>query len=203
MADTFHHEPPYTIGVICGSIAASSINRRLANALVKLAPEDLQCSFIEIDALDLYDHDRDGDYPPEAVQLKQAIKAADGILIVTPEYNRSIPGALKNAIDWASRPYGENALSHKPVGVIGTSPGAIGTAVAQQHLKSIMSFCNAPIMNEIEAYIQFTDELLDDDDNVANESSKQFLSDWMRTYDDFVRRVLTVIPKPDGGTAAS
>ncbi|WP_413316678.1 NAD(P)H-dependent oxidoreductase [Agrococcus sp. 1P02AA] len=202
MADTYHHEPPYTIGVICGSIAASSINRRLANALMKLAPDSLELSFIEIDTLGLYDRDRDDDYPPEAVALKQAITDADGILIVTPEYNRSIPGALKNAIDWASRPYGENALSHKPVGIIGTSPGAIGTAVAQQHLKSIMSFCNAPIMNEIEAYIQFTDDLLDDDDAVADESSKEFLSTWMQTYDEFVRRVLTVIPKPDGSTAA-
>ncbi|WP_072312862.1 NADPH-dependent FMN reductase [Agrococcus sp. Marseille-P2731] len=202
MADTYHHEPPYTIGVICGSIAASSINRRLANALIKLAPESLELSFIEIDTLALYDRERDDDYPPEAVALKQSISAADGILIVTPEYNRSIPGALKNAIDWASRPYGENALSHKPVGIIGTSPGAIGTAVAQQHLKSIMSFCNAPIMNEIEAYIQFTDDLLDDDDSVANESSKEFLTTWMQTYDEFVRRVLTVIPKPDGSTAA-
>ncbi|MCH1884318.1 NADPH-dependent FMN reductase [Agrococcus sp. ARC_14] len=202
MADTYQHEPPYTIGVICGSIAASSINRRLANALIKLAPADLECSFIEIDALELYDHDRDDDYPPEAIALKQAIRQSDGILIVTPEYNRSIPGALKNAIDWASRPYGENALSRKPVGVIGTSPGAIGTAVAQQHLKSILSFCNAPMMNETEAYIQFTDDLLADDDSVAKESSKEFLSTWMATYDDFVRRVLTVIPKPDGSTAA-
>ena len=195
MADTFHHEPPYTIGVICGSIAASSINRRLANALIKLAPADLQCSFIEIDTLDLYDHDRDDAYPPEALELKRAISAADGILIVTPEYNRSIPGALKNAIDWASRPWGTNSLARKPVGIAGASPSGIGTAVGQQHLKAIMSFCNAPLMNEIEAYITFKEEDFDDDDNCTNESTKGFLQNYMNAYDDFVRRVLTVVPQ--------
>ncbi len=195
MTDTYHHEPPYTIGVICGSISASSINRRLARALMKLAPDALECSFIEIDALDLYDHDRDDAYPPEAVALKEAITRADGILIVTPEYNRSIPGVLKNAIDWASRPYGDNALSRKPVGVIGTSPGAIGTAVGQQHLKSILSYCNAPLMNDIEAYVQYTDGLVDDDDEVTVESTKEFLTTYMHAFDDFVRRVLTVVPQ--------
>ncbi|MCR8669839.1 NADPH-dependent FMN reductase [Agrococcus sp. HG114] len=195
MAETYHHEPPYTIGVICGSISASSINRRLAKALMKIAPDDLQCSFIEIDKLDLYDHDRDGDFPPEAVELKRAISEADGILIVTPEYNRSIPGALKNAIDWASRPYGENALSRKPVGIIGASPGGIGTAVGQQHLKSIMSFCNAPLMNDVEGYIQYKEGLVDDDDTITVESTKEFLTTYMQAYDDFVRRVLTVVPK--------
>lgn len=202
MAETYHHEPPYTIGVICGSIAASSINRRLARALIKLAPDALQCSFIEIDQLDLYDRDRDDAYPPEAIELKRAIGEADGILIVTPEYNRSIPGALKNAIDWASRPYGDNALNRKPVGIIGTSPGAIGTAVGQQHLKTIMSFCNAPMMNEIEAYVQYKDGLVDDDDNVTVDSTKEFLTTYMASFDDFVRRVLTVLPKADGSTAA-
>ncbi|MGC5077808.1 NADPH-dependent FMN reductase [Agrococcus sp. DT81.2] len=195
MAETYHHEPPYSIGVICGSIAASSINRHLARALIKLAPDDLQCSFIEIDTLDLYDRDRDDDYPPEAVELKRAITEADGILFVTPEYNRSIPGALKNAIDWASRPYGTNALSRKPVGIIGTSPGGIGTAVGQQHLKAIMSFCNAPLMNDVEAYVQWKDGLVDDNDDVTVESTKEFLTTYMQAYDDFVRRVLTVVPQ--------
>ncbi|WP_146793330.1 NADPH-dependent FMN reductase [Agrococcus baldri] len=195
MADTYHHEPPYTIGVICGSIAASSINRRLAKALIALAPEALECRFIEIDKLDLYDRDRDDAYPPEAVALKEAIVGSDGILIVTPEYNRSIPGALKNAVDWASRPYGQNALSRKPVGIIGASPGGIGTAVGQQHLKTILSFCNAPMMNEIEAYITFKDEEFAEDDTVTNASTRDFLQTFMETYDDFVRRVLTVIPQ--------
>jgi chromate reductase, NAD(P)H dehydrogenase (quinone) len=195
MADTFQHEPPYTVGVIVGSIAASSINRRLANALIKLAPDDLQCSFIEIDKLGLYDRDMDDSYPPEATAFKQAILASDAILFVTPEYNRSIPGALKNAIDWASRPYGTNALSRKPVGMAGTSPGGIGTAVAQQHLKAIMSFCNAPLMNDVEVYVQYKDGLVDDNGDVTVESTKEFLADFMRRFDDFVRRVLTVVPQ--------
>ncbi|WP_405216946.1 NADPH-dependent FMN reductase [Agrococcus sp. Ld7] len=195
MADTYHHEPPYTIGVICGSIAGSSINRRLANALIKLAPADLQCSFIEIDTLGLYDRDLDGDYPPEATALKKAIEASDGILFVTPEYNRSIPGALKNAIDWASRPWGTNSFARKPVGIAGASPGGIGTAVGQQHLRSIMAFCNAPLMNEIEAYITFKEDDYDANDNVVNESTKEFLETYMRSFDNFVRRVLTVVPQ--------
>lgn len=195
MADTFHHEPPYTIGVICGSIASTSINRRLANALVALAPDDLTCSFIEIDHLPLYNHDLDDDYPAEATALKQAIEAADGILIVTPEYNRSIPGALKNAIDWASRPWGTNSFARKPVGIAGASPGGIGTAVGQQHLKAIMSFCNAPLMNEIEAYITFKPEDFDEHDRCTNESTRQFLQSYMEAFDDFVRRVLTVVPQ--------
>lgn len=163
--------------------------------MMKLAPEDLQCSYIEIDKLGLYNHDLDGDYPPEAQELKRQIESSDGILIVTPEYNRSIPGALKNAIDWASRPWGTNSLARKPVGIAGASPGGIGTAVGQQHLKAIMSFCNAPLMNEIEAYITFKEEDFDDDDNCTNESTKGFLQSYMNAYDDFVRRVLTVVPQ--------
>lgn len=195
MAETYHHEPPYRIGVIVGSIAASSINRRLARALMALAPDALECDFIEIDRLPLYDRDRDDDYPQEARELKRAIDEADGLLFVTPEYNRSIPGALKNAIDWASRPYGENALSRKPVGIVGTSPGGIATAVGQQHLKSILAYCNAPLMNEIEAYIQYTDDLVDDEDRVTVDSTREFLTDYMRSFDGFVRRVLTVVPQ--------
>ena len=195
MADTFHHEPPYTIGVICGSIAASSINRRLANALVKLAPEALQCSFIEIDKLDLYDHDRDGDYPPEAIALKQSILDSDGILIVTPEYNRSIPGALKNAIDWASRPYGQNSFTRKPSAIIGTSPGKIGTAVGQQHLRSVLAFCNSPLMNAVEAYIQFEPGLITDDGEVTVESTRDFLQAYMAEFHGFITRVYTVLPR--------
>ncbi|WP_306232109.1 NADPH-dependent FMN reductase [Agrococcus beijingensis] len=195
MADTYQHEPPYTVGVIVGSTAASSINRRLAKALIKLAPEDLQCSFIEIDQLGLYDRDLDASYPPEALAFKEAISSSDAILFVTPEYNRSIPGALKNAIDWASRPYGQNALSRKPVGMAGTSPGGIGTAVAQQHLKAIMSFCNAPLMNDVEVYVQYQEGMVDDNDDVTIDSTKEFLTDFMQRYDDFVRRVLTVVPQ--------
>ena len=109
---------------------------------------------------------------PPARALKEAIAAVDAVLFVTPEYNRSIPGALKNAIDWASRPYGQNSFTRKPSAIIGTSPGKIGTAVAQQHLRSIMAFCNSPLMNPIEAYIQFEPGLITDDGEVTVESTR-------------------------------
>ena len=122
----------------------ASINRKLAQALGKLAPPGLMLVEIPFKDLPLYSYDYDADFPSSARAFKQAIADVDAVLFVTPEYNRSIPGALKNAIDWASRPYGKNAFTRKPSAVIGTSPGAIGTAVAQQHLRSILSFCNSP-----------------------------------------------------------
>jgi len=131
----------YTVGYFVGSLSTSSINRLLAKALVRLAPRELELREIPIKDLPLYNRDHDDAYPPVATAFKDAIAAVDAVLFVTPEYNRSIPGALKNAIDWASRPYGKNSFARKPSAVIGTSPGKIGTAVAQQHLRSILSFC--------------------------------------------------------------
>src|SRR5690606_9694400 len=126
----------YKVGYLIGSLATQSINRKLAQALIRLAPEGLEFSEISFRDLPLYSYDYDDDYPEVARSFKAAIKASDAILFVTPEYNRSIPGGLKNAIDWASRPYGTNAFANKPSAVIGASPGAIGTAVAEQRLRS-------------------------------------------------------------------
>ena len=145
----------YKVGYFVGSLSTSSINRLLAKALVRLAPAELDMTEIPLKDLPLYNRDHDDDYPPVARAFKDAIAAVDAVLFVTPEYNRSIPGALKNAIDWASRPYGKNSFARKPSAVIGTSPGKIGTAIAQQHLRSILGFCNSPQMNAVEAYIQF------------------------------------------------
>ena len=131
----------FTVGYFVGSLARESINRKLALALTHLAPTHLQMREIPIGDLPLYSYDFDADYPPPGRALKEAIAAVDAVLFVTPEYNRSIPGALKNAIDWGSRPWGRNSFTRKPSGVIGTSPGKIGTAVGQQHLRSIMAFC--------------------------------------------------------------
>ena len=117
------------------------------------------------------------------------------MLFVTPEYNRSIPGGLKNAIDWASRPYGQNSFTRKPSAVIGTSPGAIGTAVAQQHLRSVLSFCNSPQMNAPEAYIQFKPGLITDEGEVTNESTAEFLRNYMAEFHQFIVRVYTVLPR--------
>lgn len=187
--------PPFTVGYFVGSLSKDSINRKLAQALLRLSPEELQFTEIPYDQLPLYNRDFDADYPPVARAFKQSIADVDAVLFVTPEYNRSIPGALKNAIDWASRPYGENVFTQKPSAIIGASPGAIGTAVGQQHLRSILAFCNSPLMNAVEAYIEFTDNLITDDGAVTNTSTESFLTDFMGQFADFIQRVYTAIPE--------
>jgi chromate reductase, NAD(P)H dehydrogenase (quinone) len=127
--------------------------------------------------------------------FKEAIRSVDAVLFVTPEYNRSIPGGLKNAIDWASRPRGTNSFARKPSAVIGASTGAIGTAVAQQSLRSVLSFCNSPQMNAPEAYISFKPGLVEDDGTVTVPSTEEFLRNYMAEFDAFIERVLTVLPR--------
>ena len=185
----------YQIGYFVGSLASNSINRKLAMALVKLAPPSMVMREIPFRDLPLYSYDYDADYPPVARAFKDAIKAVDAVLFVTPEYNRSIPGGLKNAIDWASRPYGTNALTRKPSAVIGTSPGSIGTAVAQQNLRSVLGFCDSPQMNAPEAYIQFKPGLITDDGEVTVESTKDFLRAFMQAFHEFTAKVLSVLPR--------
>lgn len=187
----------FSVGYFVGSPARESINRKLAQALVQLAPRELEMREISYADLPLYSYDYDADYPAPARALKDAIAGIDAVLFVTPEYNRSIPGALKNAIDWASRPYGQNSFTRKPSGVIGTSPGKIGTAVGQQHLRSILGFCNSPQMNAPEAYIQFTPGLITDDGKVTVQSTEDFLRDFMREFHLFITRVYSVLPRGD------
>jgi chromate reductase len=181
----------YKVGYFVGSLAAASINRLLAQALVGVAPSELEMTEISFKDLPLYNYDFDANYPPVATTFKDAIAAADAVLFVTPEYNRSIPGALKNAIDWASRPYGQNAFTRKPSAIIGTSPGKIGTAVAQQHLRSILAFCNSPLMNSLEAYIQFEPGLIAEDGQVSNDATREFLQNFMIEFHQFIVRVHT------------
>jgi chromate reductase len=190
-----HAMKHYKVGYLIGSLARESINRKLAGALIKLAPENLDFTEISFAELPLYSYDYDADYPPVARAFKDAIKAVDALLFVTPEYNRSIPGGLKNAIDWASRPYGTNSFTNKPSAVIGTSPGAIGTAVAQQSLRSVLSFCNSPQMNAPEAYIQFKPGMIDDQGEVTVEATETFLRNYMEEFHTFIARVLSVLPK--------
>ncbi len=185
----------YRVGYFVGSLAAKSINRQLAGALVNLAPPELTLTEISFKDLPLYSYDYDANYPPVATEFKNAIAAADAVLFITPEYNRSIPGGLKNAIDWASRPYGKNAFTRKPSAYIGTSPGKIGTAVAQQHLRSILSFCNSPQMNSIEAYIQFEAGLITEGGQVTNEETREFLRNYLVEFHGFIARVYTVLPR--------
>lgn len=185
----------FTVGYFVGSLARASINRKLARALVRLAPAGLQLREIPIGDLPLYSYDYDADYPPPARALKEEIAAVDAVLLVTPEYNRSIPAALKNAIEWASRPKGNNSFARKPSATIGTSPGKIGTAVGQQHLKSILGFCNSPQMNAVEAYIEFTPGLVTDEGEVTVESTREFLRNYMAEFHGFITRVYTAIPR--------
>jgi chromate reductase len=191
----------YRVGYIIGSLSAESINRTLAKALIQLAPKNLTFVEIPIGDLPVYNRDFDADYPPAGRALKDAIAAVDAVLFVTPEYNRGIPGSLKNAIDWASRPYGTNSFAGKPSAAIGASPGKIGTAVAQQSLRSALGFCNSPLMGAPEAYLQFTPGLITDAGEVTDKSTEQFLSDFMAAFDLFVTRVLTVLP-PERFSAA-
>ena len=185
----------FKVGYFVGSLATKSLNRLLANALVKMAPSELQMTEIPFKDLPLYSYDYDSNYPPVATAFKDSIAAVDAVLFVTPEYNRSIPGGLKNAIDWASRPYGTNAFTRKPSAVIGTSPGKIGTAVAQQHLRSILAFCNSPLMNSIEAYIQFEDGLISEDGRVSNATTREFLQNFITEFHGFITRVYTALPR--------
>ena len=186
----------HKVGYLIGSLAKESINRKLAKALVRLAPPELEMSEISFKELPLYSYDYDADFPPAGKAFKAAIAAVDAVLFVTPEYNRSIPGGLKNAIDWASRPYGTNSFTRKPSAVIGTSPGAIGTAVAQQSLRAVLAFCNARQMTSPEAYIAYSPERFRDDGEVVDETTAGFLKDYMEEFRDHVVRVLTVLPRP-------
>ena len=185
----------YTVGYIIGSLSADSLNRKLSKALIQLAPDILAFQEISIGDLPLYNRDFDSDYPPVGRALKDAIAAVDAVLFVTPEYNRGIPGCLKNAIDWASRPYGTNSFDRKPSAVIGASPDKIGTAVAQQSLRSALSFCNSPQMSSPEAYIQVTPGLITDHGEITEASTELFLRDYMESFRVFVTRVLTVLPR--------
>lgn len=185
----------YRVGYFVGSLSSTSINRVLSRALIALAPDDLEFSEIPIGDLPLYSPDYDRDYPPTAHALKAAIAQADAVLFVTPEYNRSIPGALKNAIDWASRPWGQNSFDHIPAAVIGASAGQIGTALAQQSLRAVLTFCNARQMTAPEAYIRFSPEVFADDGVVRDESTQEFLRSFMSEFRDHIERVLTVLPR--------
>lgn len=175
------------IAVIVGSLRKDSFNRKLALAIAHLAPSDFTFEHLRIDDLPLYNQDDDGNQAPSVKRLKSEIAAAQGLLFVTPEYNRSMPGVLKNAIDNASRPYGQSAWAGKPAGVIGVSVGAIGTALAQQHLRNVLAYLDVPTMGQPEAFIQNKEGLFDDKGHIA-EGSKKFLQGWVDAYVAWIKR---------------
>jgi chromate reductase, NAD(P)H dehydrogenase (quinone) len=175
------------IAVVVGSLRKDSFNRQLATALAKLAPADFTFDVVEIGDLPLYNQDDDANPTPAVKRLKAQIAAADSLIFVTPEYNRSIQGVLKNAIDHASRPYGQSVWGGKPAGVIGVSVGAIGTALAQQHLRNILAYLDVPTLGQPEAFIQAKDGLFDADGSIGA-GSRQFLQGWMDRYIAWVKQ---------------
>ncbi len=185
----------YKVGYLVGSLSSTSINRLLAKALIRLAPAGLTFREIAFKDLPLYSPDLDANPPPAATAMKAAIAAADALLIVTPEYNRSIPGGLKNALDWASRPDEENSLARKPSATIGTSPGGIGTAIAQQHLRGLLAHGNSPQMNAPEAFIQFKPGLITEDGQVTVASTEKFLRTYIEAFSAFIDRHYRALPR--------
>ena len=178
----------YQIAVVVGSLRKDSFNRKLANAIVKLAPPEFSFQQAKINDLPLYNQDDDANQAESVKRLKNEIKSAQGILFVTAEYNRSIPGVLKNAIDHASRPYGQSAWAGKPAGILGASTGVIGTAMAQQHLRNILAALNVPTLCQPEAFIQVKEGFFDEAGNIGADS-KQFLQNWMDRYVAWVKKM--------------
>jgi chromate reductase len=178
------------VAVLGGSLRKDSFNRQLACAVERLAPADFSFEHVRIDNLPLYDQDFDHDYPPMCTGLKAQIKAADALLFVTPEYNRSIPGVLKNAIDIASRPYGTSPFAGKPGAVIGISIGATGTALAQQHLRNVLAYLDVAVMAQPEVFLKYTEGMFDAEGNIGHESTKKFLQGFVEHYVAWVRKQL-------------
>ncbi len=177
-----------TIGYIVGSISSTSINRKFARALERLAPEGTTLVEIPIKDLPFYSPDHDANYPQVARDFKKAIEDADGVIIVTPEYSRSLPGVLKNALDWAARPWGQGSFNEKPTAIAGTSPGGTGAAVAQLHLRSILGHYNAIQLGQPEMYIQSTPGLITDEGEVTNEGTAEFFTSFLTTFSEFIAR---------------
>jgi chromate reductase len=177
----------HTIAVLVGSLRRESFNRRLAHAMARMAPSDFTFDLVQIDDLPLYNQDDDAHPTTSVLRVRAEIKKAHGLLFITPEYNRSIPGVLKNAIDHASRPYGQSAWAGKRAGVLGVSVGAMGTAMAQQHLRNILAYLDVSTLGQPEAFIQAKDDLFTSDGSIG-QSSHKFLQDWMAHYVAWIKQ---------------
>ncbi len=177
---------PYRIAVFVGSLRKESFNRRLALALEKLAGDRARFDYLQIGDIPLYNQDHDAQFPVQGARLKEQVRQADAVLFATAEYNRSIPGVLKNAIDTASRPYGDNAFDGKPAAVIGTSPGAAGTAMAQQHLRNVLVFLNLAVMAQPEAFVQHKEGLVDAEGNIGDDGTRTFLQGFVDRFMDWI-----------------
>lgn len=177
------------IAVLVGSLRRDSINLRLAKAVEKLSPARFVFSHVRIDDLPLYSQELEADYPPQCRRLKQEVQAADALLFVTPEYNRSIPGALKNALDIGSRPSGANSFGGKPAAMLGASPGSAGTAMAQQHLRNILAYLDVALLAQPEACVRYSDELIGSDGAIGNEHTRKYLQQFVDRYAAWIRQL--------------
>ena len=176
------------IAVIVGSLRKDSINRKLAQALATLAPADFTLKIVEIGDLPLYNQDDDAQQAASVLRMKAEIAAAQGVIFVTPEYNRSIPGVLKNALDHGSRPYGQSVWGGKPAGVLGASPGAIGTALAQQHLRNVLAFLNMPTLAQPEVFLHVDDSTFSPEGGFTTDRTRAFIQTWMDAYTAWVKK---------------
>ena len=180
---------PKQIGYVVGSLRKESINRKLANAVIKLGPPDFNFKELRIGDLPLYNQDQDNAQAPEVQRFKSELRAVDAVIFFTPEYNRSVPGVLKNALDNASRPYGQSAWAGKPAGILGASIGSIGTAVSQLHLRTILAYLDMPTLGQPEAYLHVKEGFFDDAGNIANAETRKFLHGWMDKYAMWVKKL--------------
>ncbi len=177
----------YNIAVLVGSLRKDSLNAKLATALARMAPPEVSFQRVQIGDLPLYTQDDDASPAPSVARLRGEVSAAKGVIFVTPEYNRSIPGVLKNAIDHGSRPYGHSVWAGKPAGVLGISVGAPGTSMAQQHLRNILAYLDMPTLGQPEVFLQHKEGLFDAEGNIG-EASRGFLQGWMDRYVAFLGR---------------
>ena len=183
-------DKPVNVCVLVGSLRKASFNRRLAKALISLAPSSMKLDIVEIGQLPLYNEDLETDPPPaQWTAFRQLIKAADAVLFVTPEYNRSVPAALKNALDVGSRPYGHSVWDRKPGAIVSGSPGAIGAFGANHHLRQSLVFLNVPAMQQPEVYVSHVDKLFDELGNLVNEGTSKFLQQFMQTFAIWVETI--------------
>jgi chromate reductase, NAD(P)H dehydrogenase (quinone) len=183
-------DKPVNVCVLVGSLRKASFNRRLAKALISLAPSSMKLDIVEIGQLPLYNEDLETDPPPaQWTAFRQLIKAADAVLFVTPEYNRSVPAALKNALDVGSRPYGRSVWDRKPGAIVSGSPGAIGAFGANHHLRQSLVFLNVPAMQQPEVYVSHVDKLFDEVGNLVNEGTSKLLQQFMQTFAIWVETI--------------
>ena len=178
----------FKIAVIVGSLRKESFNLKLALALDNLKHPNLQFDILQLHEVPVFNQDNEKPLPTAVANFKAAVTNADGVLFVTPEYNRSISGVLKNIIDWGTRPYGQSCWKNKPIAIVGTSPGSVGTAVAQSHLRSIMTSIGAILLSTAEVYLVYKTDLIDEQHNITNDATQKFLQEFLETFNNWLEK---------------